>query len=294
MQAQINITKASILIVLAALFWSIMAVFVKLALPYSSDSMVIFFRFGISFLYIMGLLGFKYYKKQERSRGAFIPKTSILSLHILRATTGVVSMLLFYYALAYIPIVDGTLLVMTNAIFVPVIALVLLKQRMPRKNWWFILLGFLGVALVIRPTTGMINYAAILALLGGMGAAFSMVFLRETSRIDGPHACMAYYFPIAFVVSGIATIWFWHTPDLHELLLLLAVGVFGTSYQECLIRAAGHAPARVVSALMYLSVVFSGLFGWFLWGEMPGMISWFGIILVCAGSLLTILHANKS
>ncbi|MGD9153218.1 MAG: DMT family transporter [Gammaproteobacteria bacterium] len=288
MNAHTNIKKAALFSLCAALSLSIMATFVKFAAPHIHNNMIIFFRFMISFIYIFSIFLIKKIKKMH-----FPVKTQHFKLHILRAIASMMIMLLLYYSLAYIHLVDANLLFMTSPLFVPIFALLLFHEKTKKKNWLFIISAFIGVALIIKPGYELFNPASLIALSSGIIAGLTILIIRMLSTYDHPHTCMLYYFSLAFLFSGIISIFYWETPNLHILVLLLLIGIFGTSYQEFLIRASQYAHARIVSTLMYTSIIFSGLIGWQVWGEIPDLLSWIGIILVCTGSVLTILFAKN-
>lgn len=288
MNTKTNLKKATLFSLCAALSLSIMATFVKLAAPHTHNNMIIFFRFMISFVYILSIVVIK-----KTGKMPFSIKTQHLKLHVLRAIGSMTIMLLLYYSLAYIHLVDANLLFMTNPLFVPIFTLLLFHKSTSKKNWLFIIAAFIGITLIIKPGYELFNPASLIALSSGIIAGLTILIIRILSTHDHPHTCMFYYFSMAFLLSGIISIFHWETPNLHVLLLLLPVGIFGTAYQEFLIRASQYAQARIVATLMYISVIFSGLIGWQIWGEIPDLLSWIGIILVCTGSILTLFFAKE-
>ena len=289
MNPHINLKKATLFSICAALSFSVMALFVKFAAPHTNNNMTIFFRFGVSFLYIAIILIFKTLLRNTK----FPIKTKHFKLHLLRALVSMAAMLLFYYSIAYINLIDANLLVMTCPLFVPIFAVLFFHEKTNWKSILAIIIAFIGIAFVIKPGHELFDPASLIALSAGIAVAIVILIMRVLSIYDHPHTCMFYYFSLAFLISGIISIFHWVTPDLHTMILLLLVGVFGTSYQEFLIRASQHAQARIVSTLMYTSVIFSGFLGWQIWGEIPDILSWIGIILVCCGSILTIFFAKE-
>lgn len=276
---QTNIKLASLFCITGAFSASIMVLFVKLAAPYTNNSMTIFFRFLISFAYIVIILGYKAVRGNPVSL-----KVHRLWLHIIRTLFGIGSMLFLYYALRFIPLMDGTLLSMTNPLFIPIIALCIFGIKTKFKVIVAIIVGFLGVILVIRPGYGMVNPHTIYALGSGISAAFAIVLLRELAKKDKPQVIMFYYFLIAAIVGGLIALGDWSTPTPHTMLLLLGVGIFGTFYQECLIRASALAPAPIISVCLYTFVVFSGILDWLVWGLRPDAYTCIGLLIICVSS----------
>ncbi|WP_108649482.1 DMT family transporter [Dongshaea marina] len=282
-----NLRKAVLFSLLSAASMSIMVLFVKLAAPHTNNNMTVFFRFAVSFAYILMVILFK------KSQGMqFQFKTAHPWLHLFRAIASVSAMMLLYYSLKYISLVDGNLLVMTNALFVPIFAFILYRQRTNTAHWIAVILGFIGVVFVLKPDATLFHPASLIALGAGVMAAIAIMTIRAISQYDPPHTSMLYYFPLAFVISGSISIFDWETPDHHTLMLLLAVGVFGTLYQEFLIRASRYASSKLISSLLYTSIIFSGLFGAIFYKEIPDTLSLIGIVLVLAGSVLTMRFAK--
>jgi drug/metabolite transporter (DMT)-like permease len=182
-----NLKKAIIFSLLSALSLSTMSLFVKLASPYTSNSMTIFFRFSISFIYIIVILT---YKKLNKKSDTISLKAHNIGLHIIRALIGVLTMMLFYYSLRYISLVNGTLLVMTNPFFIPIIVFIIFRKLAPLKIWLSILLGFVGVALLLKPSHDIFDYHSLYALAAAFTGGLAIVLLRKLSTQDKPQTIM--------------------------------------------------------------------------------------------------------
>jgi drug/metabolite transporter (DMT)-like permease len=91
---------------------------------------------------------------------------------------------------------------------------------------------------------------------------------------------MFYYFLSALVFSGLYALPHWKMPNLYTIALLFAVGIFGTAYQEFLIRASANAAPFIVAPLLNLTVPVSGVYEWIIWNKAPDLLSIIGIIIV--------------
>ena len=281
--------KAVILMIFASLAYSVMAALVKLIATQVPNTTIVFARFFVSFIYVLTILLYRYLKKRPITL-----KTKCIKFHGIRTTAAIINMLLFYQALTYIPILDATLLNTTYPLFIPVLASIFLKTHTHLKVWIGISMGFIGVIFVIHPTHLALNYGSMLALGSGLSLAFAFLALRQISKHDHVYTTMFHFFSVATVISGILAIAHWKTPSLYATLILIAVGISATVFQECLTRASVYAPARITSSLMYINVIFSGLLGWLIWGNIPDLYRCIGIVLVCVGAVITIFYANKT
>lgn len=283
----INLMRALVFGVLGSLNLALMGLCVKLVSGSVSTNITIFARFLISFMYIASILGF------HLLRGHYFPlKPQFFSLYILRAIAGMLAMLLFYYSLNFIPLMDGNLLTMTNPLYIPILAFIFLGIRTQWSVIIAILIGFCGTAFVLKPSTGLIDPHALYAAGAGIAGAFAIFIVRELGKRDHPKTMMFYYFLITMLLSAVSMLFHFHIHwSWHTVLMLLGVGIFGTIYQECLIRGSCYAPASIISTLLYLSVVFSTLFDWLIWGLIPDIWNILGLVLIIAASY-TIVTRN--
>ncbi|NGX55792.1 MAG: Riboflavin transporter [Candidatus Anoxychlamydiales bacterium] len=284
----INLKKAFIFILLASFSLSLMATLVKIAILSVNNSIIIFSRFSISFIYI--LLVFLIKKIRKKS----VPiKTNHLSLHIIRAITSMLAMFLFYYSLKYISLVECNLLLMTNVLFIPIIAIIFFKVKIPIKHWISILIGFLGIILILKPGFEIFQPKALYALLSGFIASISFIYIRKISKLDHHHTSMFYYFSFAFFASSVLVLFNFQSIDFKILLLLIGIGISGTLYQEFFIRATVYASVKFNSSLLYSSIIFSAFFGFIFFKNIPDLITFLGMSLIVIGGILTIQSSKK-
>jgi drug/metabolite transporter (DMT)-like permease len=279
-----NILKSVILATFGALFLALMSAFAKLATTHSSEAVIVFFRFAITGLYIFIMIGILRWKGVHISL-----KTKHIGMHMLRATTSTIAMYSLYYALRYIPLVDANVLMLTYPLFALILTRIFFKDQVSFFCWIAMVIGFAGIIFIVKPSYALFLHPAMLiGLFSGICLAISILGIRELSKSEHTYTIMFYYTSVALITSAILVFFDWHTPDWRTLLLLLGVGVCGMLYQEFLTRALTYAPPRIPSSLMYLSVVFSSIFGLLVWNHMPDYLSWLGIILVCLGNILVV------
>ncbi|CAL7964339.1 S-adenosylmethionine uptake transporter [Gammaproteobacteria bacterium] len=283
-----SVKRAVILGIAAAFCYSIMVFLVKLISGHVAESITVFIRFAVSLFWIIFVLGYK------RLRGEYFTlKTKHPGLHLLRAFSGFVTIFSLYIALKYVPLVDANLLAMTYTLFIPLLSFIFLGTRTSTKNWLVLLVGFVGIIFILKPCGGVFNPMMLVALVAGFASAVSFLGVHELAKDDSHYTIMLYYFPLTFVLSGVFSIFNWRTPDLITMLVLIMIGIVATAYQELLTRALLCASPKIVSPILYLSVVFSGFLGWLFWGYVPDLFFLLGIILVILGCVFSIFYAQQ-
>jgi drug/metabolite transporter (DMT)-like permease len=233
-------------------------------------------------------------------RGLTDLRTSVPGLHLLRAAAGVSAMYCFFYALAKMPLAEAMLLKLTAPVFMPLIAVLWLREQVTALLWVAVGIGFAGVVVILEPDLAAeggaalagVSPVALVGLAGGLLAALAKVTVRRLSRSE-PAARIVFYFAlIAGTISAAPLLWDWQTPSASALLWIAAIGGCATLGQLALTRGLSLAPASRMGAFGYSAVIFGAAYGWLLWDE---PITWHvigGSLLVAVGGLLA-GHAKR-
>ncbi|MDE2195660.1 MAG: DMT family transporter [Gammaproteobacteria bacterium] len=211
-----------------------------------------------------------------------------LHLHVIRATSGLLSMYCLFYALGHLHIAEAMLLNQTATLFVPFIAYLWLREYVPVKVRWAIFIGFMGVVMVLHPGDGIISWPALIGLASGLAAACSVVTIRRSVRTEPPTRIVFYFSLFGTLGSAIPLIWTWQTPSHHDFPLLMLIGALATTGQLLMTRAYALAPAAQIGPFTYSSILFGALYGWFIWSEAPGVWFWSGALFIIAGGVVAL------
>lgn len=247
------------------------------------NEMVVFFR---SFFGLLALLPLVWH------HGMADLRTRSFRGHLVRGLAGVAAMYCYFYAVAYLPLAEAVLLNYTTPLFVPFIAALWLRERIPMKLWAAIGIGFLGVLFILRPGQALFEPVALIGLASGVLAAFAVTGVRRLTRTEPVWRIVFYFSLVSTLVAAVPLPLRWQTPDASLWVLLVAMGAVASLGQLLLTRAYSHAPAAQVGPFSYSTVVFAAVAGWALWGEVLDFYSLSGALLVCLGGILTIRYAR--
>src|SRR5262245_24373904 len=219
-------------------------------------------------------------------------RTSRLPVHVLRALAGLLSQVLYFWSVKQMSLVDAVLLVNAAPLFIPLIALVWQGTRIAPAVLASLGVGFVGVVLIIKPGPELLaDPSSLIALLAAVFAAIALLTVNTLSRTDRPDTILFYYFLIASVATAPFAAVQWKTPSADQWGLLIGVGVFMALAQLLIILAYQHATASQIAPFNYSVVIFSGLIGWIVWQNELDLLSILGIVLVCAGGILSMVLA---
>jgi drug/metabolite transporter (DMT)-like permease len=279
-----RLQRGALYMMAAALLFAAMAAIVKTVAQSLPNEMVVFFRSLFGLLALTPWLA-------HRGRRAVV--TRRWRSHLVRGLAGLAAMYCYFYAIAHLRLAEATLLNYTTPLFVPLIAAAWLNEAVPRRLWGMLLLGFAGVALILKPGLALFQPAALIGLASGVLAAVAMVGIRSLSRTEPATRIVFYFSLISTAISAVPLAWSWQSPAVDWWGLLIAVGALATAAQILMTRAYGCAPAAQVGPFAYSIVLFAAVLGWGLWGEVPDALSLAGAALVCAAGVLTIRRAGR-
>jgi len=231
-------------------------------------------------------------------------RTRVPKMHTWRAFTGVVSLAAWFYAIAYLPLATAMTLNYMSGIWVAAFLvgatlwkgnLLNVKRQLPVMLT--VVISFLGVVMILRPTIEQNQVlAGLVGLSSGMIAAMAYLQVAELGREGEPVERTVFYFSLAATVSGALVMLFTGTSEWvwPQAWLLLPIGILAALGQWCMTRAYNDGATMVVANLQYSGIVFSALFGLFLFGDQIPWIGWGGIlVIVMSGIAATALSGRN-
>jgi len=283
MPDQDHVRGALCLIAAAFLFAAMAALLKVVSASHLGNEDIVFFRNLFGLLALLPWL---------IRRGIPALSTTYPGLHVLRSVAGLASMYCFFFAIGHMPLADAMVLNYTAPLFVPLMALVWLKEEVTARLWAAISLGFIGVVLTLKPGMGLFSPIALVALTSGLLAAVSVVTIRRMAHHEPSTRIVFYYSAVSTLISLAPLWWAWQPPTLMQLGLMALIGVLATGGQLFMTHGYTLAAAARIGPFMYVAVVFAALFGWIFWTEIPDGLSFAGAALVCIAGVLAIRHMN--
>lgn len=214
-------------------------------------------------------------------------------LLILRGLVGVTSMTLFFMSIKYLSVGTAVSLRYIAPIFAAIFAVILLKEKIKLLQWFFFLMAFIGV-IILKGFDSQINsYGLFLVLLAAIFSGLVYIIISKIGKNEHPVVVVNYFMVIATIVGGLLSIQNWVNPIGIEWFLLFFLGVFGYLGQVYMTKAFQIASTNQVAPLKYIEVIFTVLFGIFIFNEVYTFWSILGIVLIIGGLILNVLYKAK-
>lgn len=205
-----------------------------------------------------------------------------------------VGTLLYVTALSSLPLANATAINQASPLFVGLLAVLLLHERISRARWLAIGAGFAGVLLVIQPSPGDFNGYAWLCLLATFVYSLRDVFTRRIAA-DTPSILVTLATAAMVMTLGAAALPFigWTPMRGTDLaMLVLASALLSTGYYA-MIAAVLNGELSVVAPFRYTGLLWALLLGYVVWDHVPNALAWSGIALLMAAGLW-LLHEQRA
>jgi drug/metabolite transporter (DMT)-like permease len=218
-------------------------------------------------------------------------RTKNLKLHFVRGAVLILSSICFFTALKMLPLAEATGLNYLTPILVTLMAASVLSERITRPRWLFVVAGFAGMLLIVRPGDATMHTASLFAL---GAAALNATFQILTRKLADENLMVLIFYPslIGAVVMTFAVpfIGYESSYPTSDLLLFLAIGTLGGLGHFLFIQAFQRAPASAISPFTYIQLVWSTLAGWLTFGAFPDVWALAGMIVIGTSGILLILY----
>jgi len=210
-------------------------------------------------------------------------RTQRIGLHLLRATSNVVAMMMFFMALSMTPLVQVQALGFTAPLFATVLAIFILGERVRLRRWVALIAGFVGALIIIRPGLQPLDTGSLLTLGSAAVWAFTLITIKILSRTDSAVTITAYMVLLMSPLSLLPALYYWTWPDGEAWFWLVVCGVAGTAAQLLMAQSFRVAEATVVLPIDFTKIVWGALIGYLAFGEVVDVWTWIGAAVIFSG-----------
>ncbi len=232
--------------------------------------------------------------------------------HLFRVSLVMVSNVTYFLGLAAMPLADAVAISFVAPLLITLMSAVVLGERVGPRRWGAVAVGFLGVLIMVRPGTGVIEPAAILVLISAIcyGSCHMM-----TRRMRDTESAMTlnFYVQCGFLVVS-STMGFWvgdgHLAGSSDPLLAflfrpwimpaasdlwafaatgMAVGIGGLMMSQ----AYRLSEAALIAPFEYIGMPMAIVWGVVVFQTWPDATAWVGIALICGAGLYTLWRETR-
>lgn len=220
---------------------------------------VTFFRFLLSTILLLPFLSFKHNRLHLQN----------IPLHALRVLLGAAAIGLCCYSVTCMSLSQNTAIMFTEPLFFLPLAALFLNEKVHAIRWIATGIGFCGLVYLLNPTADVFSITAIVPVVSAILFALLDIVTKKIVHHESTLSMLLTFGAGCTLISLPFTLFTWVTPTMHELLLLLMLGVGANMIQVCLFYAFRAADASALAPFRYTELIFSALFGFLLFQQVP-------------------------
>ena len=204
----------------------------------------------------------------------------------------------FATSLVFLPLADATAVNFAAPLLSVAAAALVLKEAVGPRRWLGVGLGLAGVLLAVRPPfiTGEAppHPAYLLPLGSALLFALYAILTRKLAGRDDPRTTILYTSVAATAAFSLVLPFVWVWPNALEWLALVSLGVIGGASHGLLVLAYARAPVSLLAPLSYTQLVWAGIAGWLVFGQLPDRWTLMGAAVIFAGGLLAVVPSRPA
>jgi drug/metabolite transporter (DMT)-like permease len=219
-------------------------------------------------------------------------RTKRVSLQLLRGAALLMSSLLFITGLRYLPIAEASATGFVSPLFVTALSILFLGESVGLRRWLATVVGLAGVLIILRPGTSAFHPAAFFPLVSALAWAGTLIMTRMMSGQEHASTIMTYSSIAGLGILSVLVPFVWVVPTWHDIVFGILIGVASTAGQWIVVLAFRYADASVLAPFSYTQLVWVGILGFVVFGEIPDVFTVTGAVFIVASGLY-IAHRER-
>lgn len=215
--------------------------------------------------------------------GLRLPSGPLIARYAIRVVAGYLGVVLMFFAIRSLRLSDATAIGFTSPFFAIAASMLILGERPSPARWLAAIIGFIGVLVIVRPTSGSFEPAAVIALLAAFAMGIEIVGVKWLSEVDRPAIVILLSNILAVPLGAVAAAPVWVWPSAVQWVTLAAIGIVAAIGQQCVLRGARLGDASFIAPFFYFSLVFATLLGAIIFGEVPPLTTLIGSTIIFVG-----------
>ena len=190
-------------------------------------------------------------------------------LYFLRGLVHGVAVMLWFFAMARIPLAEVTAIGFSAPVFTALGAILFFREQVRTRRMLAIAAGFIGTLVILRPGFQTIESGSLAQLVAAFFFAGSFLLAKKMTQRETSADILVMLTICCTLALLPGAIYYWRQPTLVEVSWLALVAVFATAGHYAITRAIAHAPLTVTQPLSFLQLVWAVIFGYWLFDEVP-------------------------
>ena len=231
--------------------------------------------------------------ESKRKNNFSFYKSKNIKLQILRSFLSVIESGCFVLSFKYLSLADAHSIGSLSPVIVVALSAIILKEKVSPKIWVAIFIGFIGVLIILRPTSSIFDPKALLPLVAAFMLGLYQVVTKKVSEDDTNETSLFYTSIIGLIIMTLLATNFWTPIESSSYVMFLAIGIFFSLGLYLQIIALSKARASILQPFHYTLIFWAIIFGYIFYNDVPDTFTIVGAIIITASGIFVLNHSSK-
>jgi drug/metabolite transporter (DMT)-like permease len=231
--------------------------------------------------------------ESRRKNNLSFYKSKNIKLQIFRSLLSVIESGCFVLSFKYLSLANAHSIGSLAPVIVVALSAIILKEKVSTKTWVAIFIGFIGVLIILRPTSSIFDVKALLPLVAAFILGLYQIITKKVSKHDSNETSLFYTSIIGIITMSLLASSFWSPISSSSYVMFLAIGVFFSLGLYLQIIALSKARASIIQPFHYTLIFWAIILGYIFYDDVPDMFTVLGAIIITCSGIFVLRQSSK-
>ena len=229
----------------------------------------------------------------KRKNNANFYKSNNLKLQILRSLLSIIESGCFVLAFKYLSLANAHSIGALAPVIIVALSAIILKEKVSVKTWIAIFVGFIGVLIILRPTSSIFDVKSMIPLVAAFFLGLYQIATKKTSEYDTPEVSLFYSSIVGMIITSLLAFNFWQPTNMESYLIFFGIGLFFSLGFYFQINALSNARASIIQPFHYTLIFWAIILGYIFYDDIPDLFTITGAIIITVSGIFVINQTSK-
>tara|TARA_A100000164_G_scaffold353199_1_gene359592 strand:- start:58 stop:921 length:864 start_codon:yes stop_codon:yes gene_type:complete len=232
--------------------------------------------------------------ESKRKNNYLFYKSKNIKLQIFRSLLSMIESGCFVLSFKYLSLANAHSVGSLAPVIVVALSAIILKEKVSPKTWIAIFIGFIGVLIILRPTSSIFDPKALLPLIAAFILGLYQIVTKKVSNHDTNETSLFYTSIIGLIIMSLLSSKFWTPVDKSSYSMFLGIGIFFSLGLYLQIIALSKARASIIQPFHYTLIFWAIIFGYIFYNDIPDMFTVIGAVIITCSGIFVLNQTSKN
>jgi len=229
----------------------------------------------------------------KRKKNDNFYKSNNLKLQILRSLLSIIESGCFILAIKYLSLANAHSVGALAPVIIVALSAIFLKEKVSVKTWVAIFVGFIGVLIILRPTSSIFDVKSMIPLVAAFFVGLYQVVTKISSKYDAPEVSLFYSSIIGMMITSLLALNFWQPINMESYVIFFGIGLFFSLGFYFQINALSKARASIIQPFHYTLIFWAIILGYIFYDDIPDLFTITGAAIIAVSGIFVINQTSK-